>query len=82
MQSGGWPGSGAGAPGSGVTHKKSCARPSLNHSPPPPPRPQLLSPPQPRHPLTGKGSFPAPAASSRPSAGYLMQRRDAGQGPG
>ena len=77
----GRPGSGAGAPGAGVTHRTPGPQPPL-HPSPPPPCPQLLSPPQPRHPLTGKGSFPVPAAGSGPSAGYLLQRRDAGQGPG
>lgn len=77
----GRPGSGAGAPGAGVTHRTPGPQPPL-HPSPPPPCPQLLSPPQPRHPLTGKGSFPVPATGSGPSAGYLLQRRDAGQGPG
>lgn len=63
-------------------HPQDTRSPASPHASPPPPRPQLLSPPQPRHPLTGRGSFPEPAAGSGPSAGYLMQRRDAGQGAG
>ena len=63
-------------------HPQDTRSPASPHASPPPPRPQLLSPPQPRHPLTGRGSFPEPAAGSGPSAGYLLQRRDPGQGAG
>lgn len=83
IQSRGWPGLGVSAPGS-QDHLRDTIFPGQSPAtllPSPLIAPNSFPPPYLRHPSTGKGSFRAPAARlPYPQQGYLLQKRDRGQG--
>lgn len=80
IQSRRWPGLGVSAPGS-RGHLPSSLTTPLTLLPSPFLAPNSFPPPYLRHPSAGKGSFQAPAARlPDPRRGYLLQKRDKGQG--